>query len=189
MRLLTAHISRTLHRPILHICPHIDDADRAFDDLKTFGAAGVELLPAWEGEEDLADATDETRSERLRIVSLLADPNGGKYQDLVITAPVQALCQPIPKPSALRESSLELKRSEALDPEAVVEWLVQNSFERVDAVDLPGQFARRGGIIDIYAPLASEKIQRTDDGATDDGASSGPSASASFAHRIFRRYD
>ncbi len=157
-RLLTAHLARALHRPILHVCPHIDDADRAFDDLKTFGAAGVELLPAWEGEEDLADATDETRAERLRIVSLLADRNGGAYRDLVIAAPIQALCQPIPKPSALRESSLELKRNEDLDPEAVVEWLVQNSFERVDAIDLPGQFARRGGIIDIYAPLASEKV-------------------------------
>jgi transcription-repair coupling factor (superfamily II helicase) len=163
-RLLTAHLSRTLHRPILHLSPHIDDADRACDDLKTFGAAGVELLPAWEGQEDLADATDETRSERLRIVSLLAERNGGIYQDLVIAAPIQALCQPIPKPSALRESSLELKRNEDLDPEAAVEWLVGNSFERVDAVDLPGQFARRGGIIDIYAPLASEKIQRAEDG-------------------------
>ncbi|MCL5279854.1 MAG: transcription-repair coupling factor [Planctomycetes bacterium] len=163
-RLLTAHLSRTLQRPILHVCPHLDDADRAFDDLKTFGAAGVELLPAWEGEEDLADATDETRSERLRIISLLADRDGGNHRNLVIAAPIQALCQPIPKPSALRESSLELKRNEDLDPEAVVEWLIRNSFERVDAIDLPGQFARRGGIIDIYAPLASEKIRRTEDG-------------------------
>ncbi len=157
-RLLTAHLSQTLHRPILHLCAHIDDADRAYDDLKTFGAAGVELLPAWEGEEDLADATDETRSERLRIVSLLTDPNGGKHADLVIAAPIQALCQPVPKPAALRESSLELQRNADLDPEVVIEWLVKNSFERVDAIDLPGQFARRGGIIDIYAPLASERV-------------------------------
>ena len=42
----------------------------------------------------------------------------------MIAAPVQALCQPIPKPSALRESSLELRRNDDLDPEAVVEWLV-----------------------------------------------------------------
>jgi hypothetical protein len=68
-RLLTAHISRTLHRPVLHVCAHIDDADRAFDDLKTFGVERVESLPAWEGEEELADATDETRAQRLRIVS------------------------------------------------------------------------------------------------------------------------
>jgi transcription-repair coupling factor (superfamily II helicase) len=157
-RLLAAHISQTLHRPVLHVCPHIDDADRAFDDLKTFGAAGVELLAAWEGEEELADATDETRAERLRIVSMLCDPDRARLKDLVIAAPVQALCQPIPKPSALRESSLPLRFHASLDPEAVVEWLVKNSFERVDAVDLPGQFARRGGIIDIYAPLASERI-------------------------------
>ncbi|HQI26672.1 MAG TPA: transcription-repair coupling factor, partial [Sedimentisphaerales bacterium] len=39
----------------------------------------------------------------------------------------------------------------------VIEWLVQNNFERVDAVDLPGQFARRGGIIDIYAPLVAQE--------------------------------
>jgi transcription-repair coupling factor (superfamily II helicase) len=159
-RLLTAHLSQTLQRPILHVCPHIDDADRAYDDLRTFGADHVELLPAWEGEEDLADATDETRAERLRIVSLLCDRNGGRHDDLVIAVPVQALCQPIPKPSALRESSLELTREHTLDPEAVVEWLVNNSFERVDAIDLPGQFARRGGIIDIYAPLASEKAEK-----------------------------
>jgi transcription-repair coupling factor (superfamily II helicase) len=152
-RLLTAHLSKVFHRPILHVCAHIDDADRAFDDLKTFGTAGVELLPAWEGEEDLADATDETRAERLRIVSLLDGSHGGRHEDLVIAAPVQALCQPVPKPAALRESSLELRRNGDLDPEAVIEWLVRNSFERVDAVDLPGQFARRGGIIDIYAPV------------------------------------
>jgi transcription-repair coupling factor (superfamily II helicase) len=153
-RLLTAHLSRTLDRPILHLCAHIDDADRAFDDLTTFGVERVELLPAWEGEEDLADATDETRSQRLRIVSLLADTGNGSQKGLVIAAPVQALCQPVPKPSALRESALQVKRDEAVDPERVIEWLVKNNFERVDAVDLPGQFARRGGIIDIYAPLA-----------------------------------
>ena len=153
-RLLTTHLSRTLHRPILHLCAHIDDADRAFDDLKTFGVQRVELLPAWEGEEELADATDETRSERLRIVSLLADGANGSHKGLVIAVPVQALCQPIPKPAALRESALQLRRDETVDPEAVIEWLVKNNFERVDAVDLPGQFARRGGIIDIYAPLA-----------------------------------
>ncbi len=104
----------------------------------------------------------------------------------MIAAPVQALCQPIPKPSALRESSLELKRNDDLDPEAVVEWLVKNSFERVDAIDLPGQFARRGGIIDIYAPLASEKIGWTVGPRTEHGEP--PSAIPGPADRVLRRY-
>ena len=154
-RLLAAHLSRNLGRPILHVCPHIDDADRAYDDLKTFGVPRVELLPAWEGEEELADATDETRAERLRVVALLSGGEELRHRGLVIPAPVQALCQPVPKPSALSDSSLSLELNEAVSPEAVVAWLVENQFERVDAVDLPGQFARRGGIIDIYAPLVT----------------------------------
>jgi transcription-repair coupling factor (superfamily II helicase) len=171
-RLLTSHLSKTLHRPILHLCAHIDDADRAFDDLKTFGAERIELLPAWEGEEDLADATDETRAQRLRVVSMLTDPEA-RLKDVVIAAPVQALCQPIPKPSALRESEIQIKRNDVVDPERVIEWLANNNFERVDSLDLPGQFARRGGIIDIYAPLA--RIV---------GAEMGPSFDESLAVRI-----
>ena len=159
-RLLAAHVAKTTKRPILHVCPHIDDADRAIDDLRTFDAGRIELLPAWEGEEELADATDETRAERLRIVSLLPSLSQLAGSGAVIATPVQALCQPVPKPAALQAGSLRLEVEATVDPETVVEWLVTNSFERVDAVDLPGQFARRGGIIDIYAPLTSDMVRR-----------------------------
>ncbi len=71
-RLLVSYISNTTRRPVLYVCPHIDDADKALDDFNTFSignTAWIELLSAWEGEEDLADATDEIRAERLRLVS------------------------------------------------------------------------------------------------------------------------
>ncbi|MFQ6035341.1 MAG: transcription-repair coupling factor, partial [Sedimentisphaerales bacterium] len=183
--LLTAYISETLARPILYICPHIEDADKATDDLQTFGCKQVEALAAWEGEEELADATDETRAERLKLVHLLSQVQAcpresgdvsshpqaspfGSAQDkleaathresrLIIPASVQALCQPIPKPQTLQENSLRLEVNKAMSPEQVVKWLVENSFERTEQVDLPGQFARRGGIVDIYAPLVDEK--------------------------------
>ena len=146
-RLLAAYISKELGRPILYVVSHIDDADKAGDDLRTFGAENVEVLAAWEGVEDLADATDEIRAERLRLVS--RSGKGG----LIIAAPVQALCQPIPKPKALKESSLRLQTKGRQSPEEMVGWLVDNGFERTERVDLPGQFARRGGIVDIYAPV------------------------------------
>jgi len=151
--LLAAYISKELGRPILYVCPHIDDADKAADDLQTFGAQEIEPLAAWEGEEDLADATDEIRAERLRVALKLVS---GKDKFIVPTS-IQALCQPIPKPEALKKSSLRLQRKKAVSPERVVGWLADNGFEGVERVDLPGQFARRGGIVDIYAPLISEK--------------------------------
>ncbi len=171
-RFLGAYISEKTARPILYICPHIDDADKATDDLHTWlghlgqdsickSRAGcpchvkrIDTFGAWEGEEDLADATDEIRAERLKTVSrvsCLADrPGNGAF---IITTPIQALCQPIPRPEAIEAGCLRLEVEGESSPEDVVEWLVENSFERVERLDLPGQFARRGGIVDIYAPL------------------------------------
>lgn len=157
--LLAAYISKELGRPILYIRPHIDDADKAADDLHTFGAEQIEALPAWEGEEELADATDEIRAERLKLVarlpSLVAQNKKGQ---LIIPTSIQAICQPIPKPQALEKSGLQLQINKTIPLEQIAEWLVENGFEAVERVDLPGQFARRGGIVDIYAPLACEKI-------------------------------
>jgi len=182
--LLVAYISEKIGRPILYIRPHIDDADKASDDLRTFsGGQAIEMLPAWQGEEDLADATDETRAERLRIALKLfsegdssaalgmTEKSEGKR---IIPAPIQALCQSIPKPKALEQSCLRLQINKTVSPEEVVSWLVDNGFEHVERIDLPGQFARRGGIVDIYIPLIIGK-ELLDEGTTD---VSSPSAAA-----------
>jgi len=152
--MLVAYISEKIGRPILYICPHIDDADKVADDLRTFGGQKIEPLSAWEGEEDLADATDEIRAERLKLVARRTE-KGARF---IIPASVQALCQPIPKPEKLEESSLRLVVEKDMSPEEMVSWLVENGFERTERVDLPGQFARRGGIVDIYAPLSIGKV-------------------------------
>jgi len=151
-RLLAAYVSQEINRPIVYICPHIDDADKSADDLRTFDAKEVLPFPAWEGEEDIADATDEIRAERLKVV--LQVTSGKK--DIIIPCSVQALCQPVPKAQALEKSRLQLKRAKEISPEIIIDWLANNGFERVDRVDLPGQFAQRGGIIDIYSPLLGE---------------------------------
>ena len=157
--MLVAYISESTGRPILYVRPHIDDADNAGDDLYTFGGRAIEALGAWEGEEDLADATDEIRAQRLMLVSRISHPatrsDAGAF---IVPASIQSLCQPIPKPEAIEAGSLQLEVEGQVSPEKVVEWLVENGFERTERVDLPGQFARRGGIVDIYAPLVNEKV-------------------------------
>jgi len=153
--LLACYISQKVRRPILYISPHIDDADKAVDDLHTFGGKNVELLPAWEGEEELADATDEIRAERLKLVARISSLVSRSFSGRpIISTSIQALCQPIPKPEVIEASSLQLQNEGKLSPEEAAAWLIDNGFERVERVDLPGQFARRGGIVDIYAPLA-----------------------------------
>ncbi len=153
-RILGAYLSKEAGRPILYVCPHIEMGDNAVDDLQTFGVEDVQSLAAWEGEEDIADATDEVRGERLKLVARLSSLVARKDEgEVVMVASVQAICQPVPRPEALAKSSLELAVRKKVSPEEACEWLVEGGFERVERVDLPGQFARRGGIVDIYAPL------------------------------------
>ncbi|MCF7973772.1 MAG: transcription-repair coupling factor [Phycisphaerae bacterium] len=149
--LLVSHLFKQLHRPTLFIRAHIDEAHKAVDDLLTFGTMSVDSLPAWEGEEDFADATDEIRAARLALAMKLT----GTQIRTVICTPIQALCQPVPKISALTAGALTLQVDQDLEPDKAAQWLVDNGFEPVDRIDVPGQFARRGGILDIFAPVTA----------------------------------
>ncbi|MEN6308047.1 MAG: transcription-repair coupling factor [Anaerohalosphaeraceae bacterium] len=152
--LLATHIAKTLTRPLLYISPHIDDADRVCDDLQTFGGTPAQTFPVWEsppGNED--NLTDEIGSQRLRLVLELSQPVGGPRSGMISTS-VQALNQPIPKVDTLRRRGLELAAGKTLDPQDIITWLVEAGFERTDSVDYPGQFAHRGGILDIFAPVS-----------------------------------
>jgi len=158
--MLAAHISKVLKRPILHVNAQLDEADRTSDDLQVFKGTGVEIFPVWEGVENVADATDEIRAQRLRLSLGLAQSGPEELSGLIICAPVQALNQPVPSGQVLTEAGLSLRVKQTIEPELVIGWLSDNGFERVDSVDVPGQFARRGGIIDIFAPVTAESSGR-----------------------------
>ena len=137
-----------------------------------FGNSQVELLPAWEGEEGLTDATDEIGGERLKLVSRISYlVSGSQDRNVIIPVSVQGLCQSVPDPGVLEKTALKLGVEKDVSPEDAAGWLVDNGLESVERIDLPGQFARRGGIIDIYAPVISEMV-------TDDGGSAGQSGGA-----------
>jgi transcription-repair coupling factor (superfamily II helicase) len=154
--MLAAHISKALKRPILYVNAQLDEADRTSDDLQVFAGRGVEVFGVWEGIENIPDATDEIGAQRLRLALGLAQAEPDELSGLIICAPVQALNQPVPSGQVLMEGGLGLQVKQTIEPELVATWLSDNGFERVDSVDVPGQFARRGGIIDIFAPVTAE---------------------------------
>ena len=158
--MLAAHISKALKRPILYVNAQLDEADRTSDDLQVFRGKGVEVFPVWEGIENVADATDEIGAQRLRLALGLAQAGTEELSGLVVCAPVQALNQPVASGQVLMEAGLTLQVKQTIEPELVIGWLSDNGFERVDSVDVPGQFARRGGVIDIFAPVTAESAGR-----------------------------
>jgi transcription-repair coupling factor (superfamily II helicase) len=68
----------------------------------------------------------------------------------VVTYP-EALFEKVVSPEILQRSSIAIKKGEKLDLRFLAETLHEYGFEEVDFAFEPGQFAIRGGIIDIYS--------------------------------------
>ena len=72
--------------------------------------------------------------------------------DTLLVAPVQALMQSVPSKEQLKHLIRTLKPGDELEPEKLIVWLAEHGYNRLDQVEVPGDFAVRGGIIDVYLP-------------------------------------
>lgn len=160
--LVAACLGRLLKRPILFLTAHIDDADNTQDDLDVFAQQNVELFPAWELIPEETTATDEVLGERLRLCRKLLTE---ETSNLIISSSVLAMLEPLPSKAALKSDSLSLRCSSQQDRDQLLAWLIQGGYERTDMVEVPGEFAARGGIVDVFVPgwLEPARIEFFDD--------------------------
>ena len=69
-------------------------------------------------------------------------------KQIIVTYP-EALFEKVVVPAVLEQSRIDIERNKVLDMDFLVETLVEYGFIRADFVYEPGQFAMRGGIIDV----------------------------------------
>src|SRR5450755_4564859 len=86
--------------------------------------------------------------------------SGGGNKKIIVTYP-EALFEKVVLPETLAGNMIRLKSGETIQPEKLMETLVGYGFERTDFVYEPGQFALRGGILDIYS-FGNEKPYRVE---------------------------
>jgi len=147
-------------QPVLLVVAHLDDADNALDDLELFGLAGLALrlerfgaLEVLPGESGI---NLELLAQRLGVVaSLTGQGPEAKQPPSILVAPIQALMQAVPEPGLLAKMSLAIRSGSELAIGELIDWLTQAGYQRFDAVEQVGQFAVRGGIVDIYPPAGT----------------------------------
>ena len=86
--------------------------------------------------------------------------SGGGNKKIIVTCP-EAIFEQVVLPETLAGNMIRLKSGETIRPEELMESLVGYGFERTDFVYEPGQFALRGGILDIYS-FGNEKPYRVE---------------------------
>ncbi|MHC4401981.1 MAG: transcription-repair coupling factor [Planctomycetota bacterium] len=134
--------------PLIVVTPRADDVDLFVDDLALFTRITPEKLPAWDSLPDEHVIHDEVFGDRVRLLKLLS---GSDRPKLVLTS-IQSLVQPVPDRATLRRRSRILRVGEQVEVDELARWLVENRFHNTSAVELPGEFALRGGIVDLFAP-------------------------------------
>jgi len=134
--------------PLVVVCPLVDQADELLDDLSLFTRLTPERFPAWESLPDERVIHDEVFGDRVRLLKLL---QGDDPPELVTTS-IQSLLQPVPDRESLARQTRSLRSGQETSIGELAKWLVENGFHNTTAVELPGEFSVRGGIVDIFAP-------------------------------------
>ncbi len=147
------------HRPLLVVTPRSADARDLADGLGAIlGEHRVAVFPAWGTlPSERLSPQPATVGRRLAVVDRLAHPDAHEEPLLVVVAPVRAALQPM-DPRLTTRRPLELTAGTA-PLEQVVERLVALGYERLAHVEARGQFAVRGGIVDVF-PAAGDHAVR-----------------------------
>ena len=148
----------TKARPrILLVVPSVEEAEEDVDDLKTFLNGHIELFPAGENIFPLNYENEgDVLAQRLHILNqiLYNDIQDSSKFDIVVT-PIQALLQPVPSPKSIKKNIMSLQRNHEYPREELVSWLQKHHYQLTSQVENFGEYALRGGIVDIF-PYASD---------------------------------
>ncbi len=156
--LAIAALSSEQPAPLLAVVPNLTDVEVWAEDLTTFSGVRPLVFPAyetWPVVERAGKIAPQT-GDRLRVLQqLLADPAPGR----IVLAPIAAIVQPVPIRERLQQNGKRLKLGETLDPQELCTWLSESGYKPADSVEYPGEFGRRGGIVDLFPPDAQNPFR------------------------------
>src|SRR6267154_2996653 len=159
--LVAAYIAHELRRPAFFVTDSNRRAEALADTLRFFSTifpsalGGVATLPAfdtlpWQSQSPHADILERRAATLFRLTD---------GQVSLLVAPVSAALWRYQDPYVY----LSLARTLATDKEIPLEELITHigsvGYTRTEMVELPGQFAVRGGIIDVFSPEATRPVR------------------------------
>ncbi len=162
-----ATLARQLNRTILIVTARPDRAQAVYDSMRAYaGSPSDQWLRFPEPSALFYERVPwprEVAVERLQVLARLTaidqqpvnsdqQPVNGGRRSLVIVAAARALMFRTLPPRAFRIGTRALKQGQTINIDQLLESLVGFGYESTTTVLAPGEFSRRGGIVDIYPP-------------------------------------
>ena len=153
-----AALARKASAPLVVVVDRSTEAEVVAADIDAFlGDGAAAVFPAWETlPYEHLSPTSETMGRRLELLYRLGGRGG--EAPLVTVVAVRALLQRL-APSTLGCSPLLLRTGAVVDLEDVARWLAGSGYERVYQVESRGEFAVRGGILDVFPPTLDTPVR------------------------------
>ena len=137
--------------PVIHVARDDARAAAMAEALALMAPAlPVLQIPAWDClPYDRVSPNPEIAAARMATLAALAQ---GWDRPAVVLTTLNAAGQRVPAPATLAEASFSAATGQRTDPEALTAWLARMGFTRGATVYEHGDYAVRGGIIDIFPP-------------------------------------
>ena len=152
---LIAGLTRDADRPLVILCQDDMAARRLQEELKGFLGLTAPILPG--RELTFYDAAVVSRSWEQKRLRQLYDLATGKIKLQILTWESLSL-RTMPK-EILLSAAFSLEVGQEYPLEELLAKLTSAGYSRCGMVEGPGQFAVRGGIVDIYSPAADNPIR------------------------------
>ena len=147
-------------RTVLAVTATVREAEDLVEELGSLlDPDTVALYPSWETlpHERLSPRSD-TVGRRLAVLRRLSHPDAHHGRLKVVVAPVRSVLQPQVKGLGDLEP-VELVPGQTAPMEDVVQRLADAAYSRVDLVERRGEFAVRGGIVDVFPPTEEHPLR------------------------------
>ena len=144
---------------ILMLLPEAADADVVAGDAVAFGLSNAISLPLSASEASASSIRDDDYADRLQVLQQLLARESDSTNPLLVTAYIGGAMQLVPTPEKLESSTRKLSVGDEIEPEVVRRWLAESGFSATTAVQLPGEFATRGGLLDVYSADQPQPIR------------------------------
>ena len=158
--LATAQLARA-HRGVSVFIARDTARAGAFGDAIRFFDPDIELidLPGWDClPYDRVGPSAGVSASRMAALSRLASPGDAKTPRLVITA-ASSVIQRLPPRDVIRKATFSARVGNDVAIADLERYFAVNGYIRASTVSERGEFAIRGGVIDVYPPTADEPVR------------------------------
>ena len=139
-----------------------DRRARAFAEALGFAAPDIELidLPAWDCQPyDRVSPNASVAARRMTALARLARSRSSEERPRILSTTISALLQRVPPLAKVARDTFSVAPGNAIDMDELVQWLEINGFVRNATVHDTGDYAVRGGIVDLFPPALAEPIR------------------------------